>query len=1351
MKRNNAKKVVTSVISAIMVFTSGTTGIQIHAMEKTDIDNTKGTPELLPVPQSSAFTGKVLNVTKSVNIEGKATADPVALNDLLEFLESKNITVNETSVKGDTTFYIGEADDNVAAIEAIKDQLGMKDADVFGEEGYVLDVDADAVEGGSVVLEGSGGDGTFYAVQTLKQLFDGTSVSEADIEDEPTMETRGTIEGFYGTPWSHQDRLNQIDFYGDMKLNTYIYAPKDDPYHREQWRELYDADAMKKMEELIQKAEENKVDFVFSLSPGLDIRFDGENGEADYQALVTKCQSLYDKGVRSFALFFDDIKNNDGIKQAEVLNRFNEEFIQANEGVKPLITVPTEYNTLAMGIGSGVNKYTQDFAATLDPSIKVLWTGSAVVPEGIDVSNAQQVKQVYGDRIGIWWNYPCTDYISDKLGLGPIYGLDKGLANELDFLVMNPMEHADLSEITLSTGADYAWNTDAYDYNRSFSSAIDILYGDLAPYMYTFANHSSRLIAGWASTGRGDAPEIRTLMDETMKNLAKGVDATEGIDVLNKEFDQMVEAATKLKQELPANVLSHCSGNLDKLKALGENDKIALALLVEKNQDHPDQAKISELTTQLNSAMYSLNYGKKVSELTALAFISEVLNYSIEPVAAFAVSSTFATPGTQIQLTNQSSLSSTDLEWRAPGATISSTTEENPVISYAKEGIYTVSLVAKNKHGQDEVIKENLITISNSADEEKSNLALNKTASASDYTVASETPAKAIDGISTTKWCTTNGGSQWIEIDLGKEMTITDIAISHAEIGGEGSSLNTKAYHIAISSNQSDYKEVVKVTDNSAGLTEDAIPVTVGRYVKLFVDTPTQGGDRAARIYEIAVNGLDHAITMPPVFTEADKTALNEQVAKAVNYQEDVYTTDSYAVLAAAIQDAQALIVDETATQGDIDAAVTALQTAMDQLTRRAEQWLLDSFKEHVDTYHALSEDYTEEEFAHMAALLDEADVLLAKDPANLSTKEISALDLKLIDAARELNVTADTNALMENLKLAITSANHILESSVMEDVRPGKADDLRKAVAAGQALVKAQSQDQEALKQAVTDIIKAAQELWQIVDKTPLMNLLDVAETKLDQDYTEESLNALKEAMTAAEAILNDDATEAQVKEVYTNLADALASLVKNEAVNKEALLAQIAIADQIMANIKDYVPSTVAGLDTILAEAKVIYHDETATQEAVNTICDALTRANMKARTLADKSALEQVIAEATAIDESLYTAKSVALLKAAVNEGMAVYGNAEASKAEVDEATAKIEAAMKALEKSTSVEPKPDGNGSGDDTTSPAPEQPSNQTGGASTGDTTNTGTIGMLGMIGLIGMWFSRKLKKENVDQ
>ena len=808
----NNKKIKTALVAAMLTSTMAYNIPAINATTLTQksVDN----PVLVPTPKKVTYEENILSITNSVNIKGKDVADTDAVRELTEFLESNSITVNDDYQEGSTTIIIGEEDDEVDGLDATRDNLGLVDAATLDDEGYVLAVDSD--NNGTVLIEGKDGDGTFYGVQTLTQLAvndEGVLKSkEAKIEDEPTMTTRGSIEGFYGNPWSHQDRLNQIEFYGKSKLNTYIYAPKDDVYHREKWREPYPQNEMGRMNELIETSKQNKVDFVFALSPGIDIQLTGENAEADYQALVNKCQAMYDMGVRSFAIFFDDIANKQGTEQANLLNRFNKEFIQAKGDITPLITVPTEYDTNAMSNGTELNTYTKNFSETLDPSIKVLWTGTAVVPEGIDVANAEFIKSIYGERVGIWWNYPVTDYITDKLGLGPVYGLDKGLANELDFLVMNPMEHADLSKITLSTGADYSWNTEAYDYDKSFKDSITNIYGDLAPYMYTFANHSTRLVAGWASTGRADAPEVRALMDEFIKKNAKGQDASAEIEALTTEFDNMILAADKLQELLPADQLSHCDANLNKLRSLGENDKLALELFIAYSEG--DSESIDSLKSTLNANLPSLKAGKKVSELTALEFINEAVNYNPNALAGFEVSSTFVTPGQEIQLTNTSSVSSTDLEWTFEGANIETSTEENPVISYDKEGVYTISLKAKNKLGEDEEVKTGIITVSNEANNEIVNLSKGKTATASSYTAASEAPEKAIDGITSTKWCATGyNRPHTLYIDLGQEMTVTNVTISHAEIGGEGSGLNTRDYRIEVSKDGNEYVEVANVKE----------------------------------------------------------------------------------------------------------------------------------------------------------------------------------------------------------------------------------------------------------------------------------------------------------------------------------------------------------------------------------------------------------------------------------------------------------------------------------------------------------------------------------------------------------
>ena len=83
----------------------------------------------------------------------------------------------------------------------------------------------------------------FYAAQTIKQLIKRDDegrilLNPCKITDYPDVNFRGIVEGFYGKPWDFEDRMDLLRYFGKLKLNTYIYGPKDDPYHRfPSWRE----------------------------------------------------------------------------------------------------------------------------------------------------------------------------------------------------------------------------------------------------------------------------------------------------------------------------------------------------------------------------------------------------------------------------------------------------------------------------------------------------------------------------------------------------------------------------------------------------------------------------------------------------------------------------------------------------------------------------------------------------------------------------------------------------------------------------------------------------------------------------------------------------------------------------------------------------------------------------------------------------------------------------------------------------------------------------------------------------------------------------------------------------------
>ena len=127
------------------------------------------------------------------------------------------------------------------------------------KEGYTL-----ALTAQGVAIAAADGTGFFYAAKTLKQLFASGKAQAVTIKDWPAVPFRGTVEGFYGQPWSFEARKSQFRFYGDWKMNTYIYGPKDDPYHgfSTRWRDPYPEAEAQHIAELVRVAHENKVNFV---------------------------------------------------------------------------------------------------------------------------------------------------------------------------------------------------------------------------------------------------------------------------------------------------------------------------------------------------------------------------------------------------------------------------------------------------------------------------------------------------------------------------------------------------------------------------------------------------------------------------------------------------------------------------------------------------------------------------------------------------------------------------------------------------------------------------------------------------------------------------------------------------------------------------------------------------------------------------------------------------------------------------------------------------------------------------------------------------------------------------------
>lgn len=350
-------------------------------------------------------------------------------------------------------------------------------------EGYYL-----TVGDKEIVVAGNDARGTYYGLQTLAQLVTGDSLTLATVTDFPDIAYRGVVEGFYGTPWSHAARLRQLDFYGVNKLNTYIYGPKDDPYHTSpHWREPYPEQEARQIHELVEASTRNQVDFVWAIHPGRDIRWD----ESDRQALIDKFESMYQLGVRSFAVFFDDIsgEGTQADKQAELLNYIDNSFVQAKGDVTPIIMCPTEYNKSWANVQGG---YLTTLGERLNPGIEIMWTGDRVIA-CIDKLTMQWINPLLKRKAYIWWNFPVSDYVRDHLLLGAVYGNGLDIKDDMSGFVANPMERSEASKIALYSVADYAWNLKAYDSEASWNRALKALMPTDFEHLRTFAAHNSDL------------------------------------------------------------------------------------------------------------------------------------------------------------------------------------------------------------------------------------------------------------------------------------------------------------------------------------------------------------------------------------------------------------------------------------------------------------------------------------------------------------------------------------------------------------------------------------------------------------------------------------------------------------------------------------------------------------------------------------------------------------------------------------------------------------------------------------------------------------------------------------------
>ncbi|XP_030297710.1 protein O-GlcNAcase isoform X3 [Sparus aurata] len=252
----------------------------------------------------------------------------------------------------------------------------------------------------------------------------------------------GVVEGFYGRPWTMEQRKELFRRQQKWGLNTYLYAPKDDYKHRMFWRELYSVEEAEQLMTLIAAATEHGIEFIYAISPGLDITF---SNQKEVSALKRKLDQVTHFGCKSFALLFDDIDHNMCPADKEVFSSFahaqvsiTNEIYQYLGEPETFLFCPTEYCGTFCYPNVPQSPYLHTVGEKLLPGIDVLWTGPKVVSKDITVDSIEEVSKILRRAPVIWDNIHANDYDQKRLFLGPYKGRSTELIPRLKGVLTNP-------------------------------------------------------------------------------------------------------------------------------------------------------------------------------------------------------------------------------------------------------------------------------------------------------------------------------------------------------------------------------------------------------------------------------------------------------------------------------------------------------------------------------------------------------------------------------------------------------------------------------------------------------------------------------------------------------------------------------------------------------------------------------------------------------------------------------------------------------------------------------------------------------------------------------------------------
>lgn len=518
--------------------------------------------------------------------------------------------------------------DNVLYIQIIKENSRrteyIEEARRITDEKYFLNAEK-CDDGIRLTVTVSGKKSLFRAVNRISQMQWRKKFFIGTVEDYPLFAERGYIEGFYGKPWTFEQRCDMITTLSFFGMNTHYYAPKDDPYHRDKWDELYPEKELSELKKLLETCKSNYMDFYFCIAPGLSMKY---SFEEDFLKLTSKAEQLYSIGVRNFGLLLDDIPENlyfDEDKAAfdgeavnahiHISNKFYDYLRQLDSDCR-LTVCPLQYH------GKGDEYYISKLGKGLDGKIKIFWTGSNICSQELTVREAVIFENSTNRKPLYWDNFPVNDAeMQNEMHLGYINGREPDLYRYSEGIISNAMEYCLSSRIPLLTVADYLWNPIAYDGFSSWKKACDLQLGSNAEKVMPFFDN---LLTSCLKVE--NSPMMNAALNDAQQKFFGG--DKEGAKAVMKEYVSKLKECIKEIEHTKEN--SNKSLPSDKylifkeLTPWFEKQKIACALLIAATLLLDDNSESKKNIVRVFIEEY-LNHPKTLCDFSLQAFAERML------------------------------------------------------------------------------------------------------------------------------------------------------------------------------------------------------------------------------------------------------------------------------------------------------------------------------------------------------------------------------------------------------------------------------------------------------------------------------------------------------------------------------------------------------------------------------------------------------------------------------------------------------------------------------------------------------------------------------------------------------